>query len=39
LQGRLDITSQLGVGTQIEALFPWPPRTQERARSFTAHDL
>lgn len=39
LQGRLEITSQPGLGTQIEALFPWPPRTRERARTLTAHDL
>ena len=39
LQGRLQITSQPGLGTQIEALFPWPPRTRERARTLTAHDL
>ncbi|PYB72199.1 two-component sensor histidine kinase [Pseudomonas sp. LB-090624] len=39
LQGSLDITSQPGLGTQIEAMFPWPPRTQQRARSSAAHDL
>ncbi|MFJ4456667.1 sensor histidine kinase [Pseudomonas sp. NPDC089392] len=39
LQGRLDITSQLGLGTRIEAVFPWLPRTQQRARSTAAHDL
>ncbi|MCX2889153.1 MULTISPECIES: sensor histidine kinase [Pseudomonas] len=39
LQGSLDITSQPGLGTQIEAVFPWPPRTQQRARSSAAHDL
>ncbi|MFJ4155571.1 sensor histidine kinase [Pseudomonas sp. NPDC089752] len=33
LQGSLDITSQLGLGTRIEVLFPWPPRTHERART------
>ena len=33
LQGSLDITSQLGMGTRIEVLFPWPPRTHERART------
>ncbi|MFK3816944.1 sensor histidine kinase [Pseudomonas sp. NPDC089407] len=39
LHGSLDITSQLGLGTQIEAVFPWPPRTQQRARSTATHDL
>ena len=39
LQGSLDITSQPGRGTQIEAMFPWSPRTQQRARSTTNHDL
>lgn len=39
LQGTLDITSQLGLGTCIEAVFPWPPRAQQRARSTTTHDL
>ena len=39
LQGSLDITSQLGLGTRIEAMFPWPPRTQQRARSTATHDL
>ncbi|WP_410481994.1 sensor histidine kinase [Pseudomonas plecoglossicida] len=39
LHGSLDITSQLGQGTRIEAVFPWPPRTQQRARSSAAHDL
>ncbi|MFJ3073379.1 MULTISPECIES: sensor histidine kinase [Pseudomonas] len=33
LKGSLQITSQLGLGTRIEALFPWPPRTHERART------
>lgn len=33
LQGTLKITSQLGLGTRIEVLFPWPPRTHERART------
>ncbi|AXM98993.1 sensor histidine kinase [Pseudomonas plecoglossicida] len=33
LKGSLEITSQLGLGTRIDALFPWPPRTQERART------
>ena len=39
LQGSLDITSQPGRGTQIEAMFPWSPRTQQRARSIINHDL
>ncbi|SPO54258.1 Sensor histidine kinase [Pseudomonas sp. JV551A1] len=39
LRGSLDITSQLGLGTHIEAMFPWPPRTQQRARSTATHDL
>ncbi|MDF3928855.1 sensor histidine kinase [Pseudomonas putida] len=39
LQGSLDITSQPGRDTQIEAMFPWSPRTQQRARSITNHDL
>lgn len=39
LQGSLDITSQPGLGTQIEAIFPWPPRSQQRARSTATHDL
>ncbi|MFV3290108.1 sensor histidine kinase [Pseudomonas sp. NY11955] len=39
LQGSLDITSQLGLGTHIKATFPWPPRTQQRARSTAPHDL
>ncbi|MGO3985645.1 histidine kinase [Pseudomonas sp. SAS7] len=39
LQGSLDITSQLGLGTRIEAVFPWPARTQQRAGSSTTHDL
>ncbi|RCL22423.1 two-component sensor histidine kinase [Pseudomonas sp. AFG_SD02_1510_Pfu_092] len=39
LQGRLDITSQPGLGTHIEAVFPWPPRTRQRARSAATHDL
>jgi len=33
LQGSLEITSQLGLGTLIKVLFPWPPRTHERART------
>ncbi|MBA1318513.1 sensor histidine kinase [Pseudomonas monteilii] len=39
LQGSLDITSQPGLGTQIEAIFPWPPRSQQSARSTATHDL
>lgn len=39
LQGSLTITSQPGQGTQIDALFPWPPRSQERARTSVADDL
>ncbi|MBF8722730.1 sensor histidine kinase [Pseudomonas guariconensis] len=39
LQGSLTITSQPGQGTRIDALFPWPPRTEERARISTSHDL
>ncbi|WP_085674840.1 MULTISPECIES: sensor histidine kinase [unclassified Pseudomonas] len=33
LNGSLAITSQLGLGTTIDVLFPWPPRTHERART------
>ncbi|WP_228533154.1 sensor histidine kinase [Pseudomonas sp. UFMG81] len=39
LLGNLTITSEPGQGTQIEALFPWPPRNQERARTPSANDL
>ena len=39
LRGSLDITSQLGMGTRIEAVFPWPARTQQRAESKATHDL
>lgn len=39
LQGRLTITSRPGHGTQIDALFPWPPRSQERARTPAPDDL
>ncbi|MFJ4344078.1 sensor histidine kinase [Pseudomonas sp. NPDC089401] len=39
LNGSLEITSQLGLGTLIEVVFPWPPRTHERARTPVAHDL
>jgi two-component system NarL family sensor kinase len=31
LGGTLTVTSEPGKGTQIEALFPWPPRAFERA--------
>lgn len=33
LQGSLEIVSQPGLGTRIVVLFPWPPRTHERART------
>jgi signal transduction histidine kinase len=33
LNGSLAVTSQLGLGTTIDVLFPWPPRTHERART------
>lgn len=39
LQGSLAVHSQPGQGTHIEAVFPWPPRTQQRARSTATHDL
>lgn len=39
LQGWLSVTSSPGQGTQIEALFPWPPRNQERARTLASHDM
>ncbi|QXI40050.1 sensor histidine kinase [Pseudomonas xantholysinigenes] len=39
LQGNLSITSQPGQGTRIDALFPWPPRSQERARTPAPDDL
>ena len=39
LQGTLSISSQPGQGTRIDALFPWPPRTEERARTPASHDL
>ncbi|AVD84082.1 sensor histidine kinase [Pseudomonas sp. SWI6] len=39
LKGNLTITSQLGLGTRIDVIFPWPPRTHERARTPASHDL
>jgi signal transduction histidine kinase len=39
LQGWLTVVSQPGQGTQIDALFPWPPRSQERARTLAPYDL
>ncbi|WP_369990538.1 sensor histidine kinase [Pseudomonas xanthosomatis] len=39
LQGSLTVVSQPGQGTQIDALFPWPPRSQERARTPAPDDL
>ncbi|HDS1737471.1 MULTISPECIES: histidine kinase [Pseudomonas] len=36
LQGRLSVISQPDQGTRIEALFPWPARTHERARTHPA---
>lgn len=33
LNGSLHVSSQPGRGTRIEVLFPWPPRTHERART------
>lgn len=33
LQGTLTITSQPAQGTRIDVLFPWPPRSGERART------
>ncbi|MHC6224853.1 sensor histidine kinase [Pseudomonas sp. X10] len=39
LNGTLTVTSQPGLGTRIDALFPWAPRTLERARTDRAHDL
>ncbi|QXI41995.1 sensor histidine kinase [Pseudomonas wayambapalatensis] len=38
LQGTLSVTSQPGAGTRIEALFPWPARSQERARTPATDD-
>ncbi len=39
LKGSLHITSQLGLGTRIDVVFPWPPRTHERARTPASNDL
>ena len=39
LNGRLTVTSQPGQGTQIDVLFPWAPRTLERATTSKPHDL
>lgn len=39
LHGSLELDSQPGHGTRIQARLPWPPRTHERARSPAAHDL
>lgn len=39
LQGSLTVNSQPGQGCQIDALFPWPPRSQERARTSPHHDV
>ncbi|MDG9884484.1 sensor histidine kinase [Pseudomonas sp. GD04058] len=33
LNGSLTVHSDPGKGTRIDALFPWPPRTRERANS------
>ena len=33
LNGTLSVCSQPGQGTRIDALFPWPPRTLERAKT------
>lgn len=33
LNGSLTVHSDPGKGTRIDALFPWPPRTRERAHS------
>ncbi|HCN45585.1 MAG TPA: two-component sensor histidine kinase [Pseudomonas sp.] len=33
LNGSLTVHSEPGKGTRIDALFPWPPRTRERAHS------
>ncbi len=39
LNGSLQITSDVGQGTRIEALFPWPPGTRQRADRVDTHDL
>ncbi|TDF84849.1 sensor histidine kinase [Pseudomonas sp. H9] len=39
LGGSLSVSSQPGKGTRINALFPWPPRTLERAQTSNVHDL
>ena len=39
LQGSLDIISEPGRGVRIEAVFPWPARTRQRAGRAAAHDL
>ncbi|CAM4027536.1 Signal transduction histidine-protein kinase/phosphatase DegS [compost metagenome] len=36
LNGTLSVNSQPGLGTQIDALIPWPPRTLERAKTNNA---
>ncbi|MGH8440076.1 MAG: sensor histidine kinase [Pseudomonas sp.] len=36
LDGTLSVSSQPGKGTRIDALFPWPPRTLERAKTNNA---
>lgn len=36
LGGKLSVISQPGTGTRIDALFPWPPRTLERAKTNNA---
>jgi len=39
LNGRLSVDSQPGHGTRIDVLFPWAPRTLERANTSKTHDL
>lgn len=39
LDGSLKITSDVGQGTRIEAVFPWPPRSRQRADRGDTHDL
>nr|WP_314877686.1 sensor histidine kinase [uncultured Pseudomonas sp.] len=39
LHGSLSVHSQPGRGARIEAMLPWPARTQARARTFASHDL